>query len=109
MPALAANAAAAAPALPDELEAITLAPNRLAMVSAPEPNRSLNDQVGLRDSSLIQTSPSPNAGAGSNGVLPSPSVTASARDACRKASQRHIEPRSRRISSFEAPAPGVPL
>src|SRR3954466_11360006 len=92
-------AAADAPALPEELEAMTLAPKRLAMVSAPEPSRSLNDQVGLRDSSLIQTSPSPSDGAGSKGVLPSPKVTASSAEACRKRCHRHIEPRSRRMAS----------
>src|SRR5471030_849120 len=107
MPALAANAAADAPALPDELEAMTLAPKRLAMVSAPEPSRSLNDQVGLRDSSLIQTSPRPSDGAGSSGVLPSPRVTASAAVAWRKPSQRHIEPRARRTASRSTPSPGL--
>src|SRR6478735_9105623 len=106
-PALAAKAAAEAPALPEELETTTLAPKRLAMVTAPEPSRSLNDQVGLRDSSLIQTSPSPSDGAASSGVLPSPNVTASAAEACRKPSQRHIEPRSRRTASRSTSAPGT--
>src|SRR6185436_1425077 len=100
-------AAAAAPALPDELEQITLAPNFFAMVTAPEPSRSLKDQVGLRDSSLIQTSPRPRDGAGTSGVLPSPRVTASAAEACRKPSQRHIEPRSRRTASRSVPIPGT--
>jgi hypothetical protein len=80
-PALAAKAAAAAPALPEELETMTFAPKRRAMVTAPEPSRSLNDHVGLRDSSLIQISPRPSDGAGRSGVLPSPSVTASAAEA----------------------------
>src|SRR5215216_2535731 len=105
--ALAAYAAAAAPALPDELEAMTLAPKRLAMLSAPEASRSLNDQVGLRDSSLIQTSPRPRLGASSNGVSPSPRLTASAAVAGRKASHRHID-RGRRCRSLRpSPAPGV--
>ena len=106
-PALAAKAAAEAPALPEELETTTLAPKRLAIVTAPEPSRSLNDQVGLRDSSLIQTSPRPSDGAGRSGVLPSPRVTASAAEAWRKPSQRHIEPRSRRMAARSVPIPGT--
>src|SRR5262249_24223843 len=88
-----------APALPDELEQTTLAPNFLAIVTAPEPSRSLNDQVGLRDSSLIQTSPSPRDGADKSGVLPSPKLTASASLAWRKSAQRHIDPRRSRASA----------
>src|SRR5215207_6070862 len=91
MPALAAYAAAAAPALPDELDAISLAPSCFAMVTAEEASRSLNDQVGLRDSSFTQTSPSPSAGTGSSGVSPSPSETASPAAAGRNASQRHSD------------------
>jgi hypothetical protein len=92
--------------LPDELEAITFAPKRRAMVSAAEASLSLNDQVGLRDSSLIQTSPRPSAGASSRGVLPSPRLTASAAAAGRNDSQRHIEAGRRAGASRMAPSPG---
>ena len=78
---------------------MTLAPKRLAMLSAPEASRSLNDQVGLRDLSLIQTSPRPRLGASSSGVSPSPRLTASPAAAGRKASHRHID-RGRRCRSL---------
>src|SRR5919201_401662 len=54
-PALAAYAAAAAPALPVELETIALAPILFATETAMQARRSLNDQVGLRVSSLAQS------------------------------------------------------
>src|SRR5262249_31940347 len=79
------------PALPDELDAMSLAPTTFAMVTADEASRSLNDQVGLRDSSLIHTSPRPSPGTATSGVSPSPSVTASAAAAGRNASHRHSD------------------
>ena len=81
----------AAPALPEELDAITRAPSFFAMVSAELASRSLNDQVGLRLSSLSHRSPRPMRGSGTKGVMPSPSVTASSAVAGRSLSKRHIE------------------
>ncbi len=51
-PARAAYAATAAPALPDDDEAMTRAPRRRALEIATVARRSLNDHVGLRDSSF---------------------------------------------------------
>ena len=80
---------------------------RRAMVSAEEASLSLKDQVGLRDSSLIQTSPRPSAGASSRGVLPSPRLTASEAAAGLDVALGGL-PAGRRATSWRArPSPGT--
>ena len=63
--ALAAYAATAAPALPEELEASIPAPCLRAADTARHASRSLNDPVGLRDSSLTSSCPMPSSAASS--------------------------------------------
>ena len=90
-PAFAAYAAVAAPALPEELDAMTCAPSFTAIETDADASRSLNDQVGLRLSSLIRSRPRPSFGTGNKGVPPSPSVIASAASTGSQASKRHID------------------
>src|SRR5690606_10633763 len=80
-PARAAYADADAEVLPVEAQMTALSPLALACVMATVIPRSLNDPVGFAPSTLRYTDApvsSDRCGAGSNGVLPSPSVTTSA-------------------------------
>src|ERR1700756_4340642 len=77
-PARAAYAAADAAVLPVDAQMIASAPSRTAADTAHVIPRSLNDPVGLSPSSLHQTSAPTrweSPGAGTSGVLPSPSDT----------------------------------
>src|SRR6187431_2472751 len=77
MPACAAYAAADAEVLPVEAQMIAFAPCSMARDTATVMPRSLKDPVGFMPSNLTQTSVPvrrDSAGAGSNGVPPSPSV-----------------------------------
>src|SRR5262245_40136520 len=79
MPAAAAYAAAAFPALPAVGSAIVDAPRYLARVIAADWPRALNEFVGLSDSSLMYSrsrpTDCPSEAACDSGVNPSPSVT----------------------------------
>ena len=79
MPAWAAYAAAAPPALPAVGSAIVRMPSAFAMLTAAESPRALNELVGFCPSSFIyrwlRPRVSPSRRACTSGVIPSPSVT----------------------------------